>query len=280
MESNPLVNNEATSSVAPVQSTTTEPEKGSAQTPKTPKLPWICVLISGIIAIAGLAFGIYGMTSSGNTANTENLKVQVKNADGSTTTLEADKIENKDGENIITVDEPLATKNPIITKTLEEDDSTAKYTMSKSFHIYDYNTGANYKLDVSIVNGEIEKCELIDPADQVSGDLLIRNCKIDGLSKKIYKMSTFAHGQLGNPPVAFILEDGTIEYFKLDDAINSATLTVKKAKTNGFVVDVVDELGVFTNSKDGTSPAGGVTTAIIYSDGTFDYYNPETMLPE
>ncbi len=106
MESNLLVNNEATSSVAPVQSTTTEPEKGSAQTPKTPKLPWICVLISGIIAIAGLCFGIYAMTKPAETANTDNLKVQVKNADGTTTTLKTDKIEktNDNGTTITITD--------------------------------------------------------------------------------------------------------------------------------------------------------------------------------
>ena len=250
---------------------------------KSPKAPWAVAVVASIVAIAGIAFGIYGIMKPTEAPATDNLKVQIKNTDGTTTTLETDKIEKKEGSNVITIiDTPISSKtsNPIITKTLEEDDYTAKYTMSKSFHMYDYDTGANRKLNIDVADGEIEKCELIDPADQIKGDLLIDNCIINGLSKKIYKISTFAHGQTGNPPVVFILEDGTIEYFKLDDAIQSTTLTVKKANTNGFVVDVIDELGVFTNSKDGTSPSGGVTTAIIYSDGTFDYYDPETMLSE
>ena len=109
MESNPLINNEPAPATAPVQTNENQLNRPN----ETPKLPWICVAISAIIAIAGLAFGIYGMTKPAETANTDNLKVQVKNADGTTTTLETDKIETtKDNGTTITIaDTPVQQAN-------------------------------------------------------------------------------------------------------------------------------------------------------------------------
>ena len=74
------------------------------KTSKTSKAPWAVAAVASVVAIAGIAFGIYGMMKPAETANTDNLKVQIKNTDGTTTTLETDKIETiKDNDTTIII---------------------------------------------------------------------------------------------------------------------------------------------------------------------------------
>ena len=54
--------------------------------------------IMAIVAICGVGFGIYGLTKS---QETENVKVQVKNNDGSLTTIDATEIEAKEGNTVV-----------------------------------------------------------------------------------------------------------------------------------------------------------------------------------
>lgn len=67
----------------------------------------IATIVASIIAVCGIGFGVYGMVKS-NQKDTEisDLKVQIKNSDGTTTTIETPKIETTtDNATIITIED-------------------------------------------------------------------------------------------------------------------------------------------------------------------------------
>ncbi len=73
----------------------------------------IGIIILTIIAIAGVAFGIFGMMQKNNSV--ADLKVQIKNEDGTTTTIETPKIETTtvNGDTTVTItDSNITTENP------------------------------------------------------------------------------------------------------------------------------------------------------------------------
>lgn len=69
----------------------------------------IAIAILAILALAGIGFGVYEMLQA-NQAKQQlsDLKIEVKNADGSTTTLETDKIEVKDDIKTVVITDSTA----------------------------------------------------------------------------------------------------------------------------------------------------------------------------
>lgn len=61
--------------------------------------------IASIVALAGIGFGVYGMIQANNASN-KDLKIEVKNSDGTTSKIDA---EVKDGNVVVT--EPVKTEN-------------------------------------------------------------------------------------------------------------------------------------------------------------------------
>lgn len=61
--------------------------------------------IASIVALASIGFGVYGMIQANNASN-KDLKIEVKNSDGTTSTIDA---EVKDGNVVVT--EPVKTEN-------------------------------------------------------------------------------------------------------------------------------------------------------------------------
>ena len=78
-------------------------------TKKEGKGMMIGMICCALLAVGGLAFGIYEMTQA-NQAKQQisNLKIEIKNDDGSTTTLETDKIEVKEETQTITITDSAA----------------------------------------------------------------------------------------------------------------------------------------------------------------------------
>lgn len=65
----------------------------------------IFAAVASIVALAGIGFGVYGMIQANNASN-KDLKIEVKNSDGTTSTIDA---EVKDGNVVVT--EPVKTEN-------------------------------------------------------------------------------------------------------------------------------------------------------------------------
>lgn len=79
--------------------------------------------IASIVALAGIGFGVYGMIQANNASN-KDLKIEVKNSDGTTSTIDA---EVKDG-------------NVVVTEPVKTDENADRY-------IYVSNWGLKIKLD-------------------------------------------------------------------------------------------------------------------------------------
>ena len=236
----------------------------------------IATAIACIVAACGIGFGTYGMMQSSQKDNQiSNLKIQIEDSNGKITTLKTDEIKISDDSRTITIDDSTVKKqNPIISATnSDEDEYTEVFTISNSFHIFDYNTGNNYSLKIGLRGGDIAGCELYSVSGNSS--TLEHECSISGITGKIYKIGYLAHGQMGNPPIAFVMQDGTVYYFELDDVLETTEISVRQLNTSGFVTDVIDEISVFVKRKDAAEDEGGsgyVTSALVYSDGTYATY--------
>ncbi len=67
-----------------------------------------CMIALAVVALAGAGFGVYGMIKANEKPQPQDLKIQVKEDDGTVTTIDADKIEKTDDDKtIIIADTPV-----------------------------------------------------------------------------------------------------------------------------------------------------------------------------
>ena len=230
----------------------------------------IATAIACIVAVCGIGFGVYGMMqSSQKDSQISDLKTQVDfNKERNASDID-------EGLLITTTIAPEAkSQNPIFPATTSEGDYVQTYTITKSFHIHDYDTSKNYSLRFGLRDGNIVGCELYFEESSVKS-VLQHECNISGISGKIYKVGYLAHGQMGNPPIVLVMQDGTVRYFQSDDALKTVDISTEQLNVNGFVTDVFDEIGVFSKRKDAGENEGGsgyVTSALLYSDGKYEVY--------
>ncbi len=239
-------------------------DMGGAPQQKSGKGLKIATALMAIIALCGIGFGVFGMMQSQKKDDkASDLKVQIKNADGTTTTLETPEITTADGTTTVTItDTNVKKSNPIISAT-----SPRHYRLQlKSNQIYLPENYEPSSISISIENGEINSCLV-----EIGGDVTRQsNCNINGLSGKIYKAVEIERGQdASGDSIGFILENGSVEYLSLDNALGKSDFTVKKAKIDGFVTDVVNYISFFEEDKVG----GGITTVFVLSDGSYVEYD-------
>jgi hypothetical protein len=110
----------------------------SAANGKSGKGAKIVATIASVVALAGIGFGVYGMIQANST---KDLKIEVKNADGTTSTIEADKIEVKDG-NTAVISEPTEKEDSSRYVYLGEWGLKIKLDDNMEFatYLYSYNT--------------------------------------------------------------------------------------------------------------------------------------------
>ncbi len=102
----------------------------------------IGMICCSILAIAGIGFGVYEYLQANQTKQQiADLKVEIKNSDGSTTTLETDKIEVKDD-----------TKTVVITDASDANE-VAKHGVLDDEFIYFYEWGVKVKLQDDKIAG-------------------------------------------------------------------------------------------------------------------------------
>ncbi|MBR6965389.1 hypothetical protein IKH83_03715 [Candidatus Saccharibacteria bacterium] len=224
------------------------------------------MVIFGILAIAGVGFGVYGMLKK---PAAQDLKIQVKDSSGEITTIDASKIEKTDGGKTITITDSSVAGNIII-----KDTDTHTYSMPLiawgNGSIYaprgDYNRAT---FNVSIRNGELTdgSCRVYlsnyDDANLYKG----QDCAISGFSGKIAKAVLAVSGQdatESNTRIVFLMEDGTAQYVTTTELIDNENVTAKKLDIDGTVVDIV-HAGV--TEKDAVV-GGGATTLFVLSDGS------------
>lgn len=192
-----------------------------------------------VLAVGGIAFGVYGLTQAGNQPSA-------------------------------TTPDYTSDVNPIISAELPN-----LYTQGVS--AVSYAGGSKQEIDIYIRDGDIERCDVMS-AQSPSDDVVAfdRNCQITGLTGKIYKVVELARGQATGPDhiLAFIMTDGSVAYLSLLDAFENSDFSIKgRLKIDGSVRDA---LKVSITNAD-SFYGGGTGAVFVLSDGTFVEYD-ESML--
>lgn len=109
-------NNENLSQISPALQTS---EKQGAEQKNASK---ITIIILAILALAGIGFGVYELFQTNSLKQQiANFKVEIKKDDGSTTTIETDKIEVREDNKTITITD---LDGSIVTTALDKEQST------------------------------------------------------------------------------------------------------------------------------------------------------------
>ena len=206
----------------------------------------IFAVIACLLAVGGIGFGAFGMIQAGQKdKQISDLKVQVKNDDGTTTTIETPKIETKDDKTTVTITDSVAqAKNPMIT--------------NPDYRVV-YQTAGRENVLLYANNGTLTNCYV-----QTS---TFDDCTISGITGKISKISEAGEGQdSSDAKIIFIMEDGSGEYVSLWEMIENKTATAKKANISGFVTDTIN-----IDVTDGMS--GYASTLFVLSDDSTVKYN-------
>ncbi len=209
----------------------------------------VTTVIMAILAVAGCGFGVYGMIKANEKSEDDNSKASSTENNGS----------------------GITKKNPIITAGL---DSDSMFTITDSFVLLT-DDGERVNLELSVSDGEIIGCEL---SEEDSNDS--RACKITGLTGKISKVERTAHGHdAGGDIIAFVLEDGTVDFFPTDiEKLENQIKITGKLNIDGFVTDIV-KIGVGCNTKKKDPCGGYADTLFVLDDGSFVHYGKD-ILPE
>lgn len=168
--------------------------------------------------------------------------------------------------------------NPVISAT-----PPMEYNMVFTSGSIGYGDKGEFSLTLRMKNGQIWDCEINSIESKWVGDIdggvvkntsVLNSCSINGITGKIYKIVEIGEGHDAlYDSVAFIMEDGSVEYLVLNDALERSDFNIKgKLDIDGFVIDA------FTVGVGEEGAVGGyASTIFILSDGTYLKYD-ESML--
>ena len=228
----------------------------------------IAIIVTSILAVCGIGFGVYGMMQSmKKDSQISDLKVQVKNSDGTTTTIEAPEIKTttEDGTTVvITETAQTSFRNAVVTNSDEA-------TLTELFESDNYYSNQR-SISIYISNGEIAKCEILQPSSSSYGKTSVGECKINGITQKISQVAQIGNTQMTWPYIGFLLEDGSVEYIDAGElADNLATTSKGKLSfdSNKPVTNIVTPVGVSHSE----NSSGYQTSAFYHDDGSYTIFS-------
>lgn len=241
----------------------------------------IATAIASVVAVCGIGFGVYGMIQSFQKENQiSDLKVQVEDANGKITALETDEIKISDDSQTITIsDSTVKKQNPVISAT-----APTVYSINFTSGFIGYGENGEFSLSLNVRNGEISGCS-VNSIDSkwvggndggiVRNTRFLKDCSINGVTGKIYKVVEIGEGHDAlYDSVAFIMEDGSVEYLSLNDALEKSDFNINgKLKIDGFVVDAFT-IGV---GQEGASAGGYGSTIFVLADGSYVKYDTSML---
>ena len=201
----------------------------------------IVTVIACIVAVCGIGFGVYSFIENSNKSQEiSRLKIEMDN-------LKSGEEENTDAVNVF--------QNPII-----KSEALNGSTLLEEFVV---KTDEEHHLYIGVKNGKIDSC-YVDNA----------RCEITSLDGNIYKVIEFGRGLDSSITyIGFIMEDGTINYFRFgyDNVSDSSYVANNKLKIDGFVVD---GLNIHVPQE---NYGGYPSTVFVLKDGNYSQFN-ESML--
>ena len=242
----------------------------------------IALIICIIFALAGIGFGVYGMTKkptekpADNTANTEleteltDIKSKYSVLQNYVKELEASGTEvSKEVKDATIATSTAALKNPIL--TAGDGDTLYKLYFKSSNYFGTTYDNKEAQIHIAYVDGEIKSCQIY-VENRAAAD-----CSIGSLGGKVYKIAEAGEGQANQGNIiSFIMEDGSVEYFPLYEAFDTGNFNSRgKLKINGMVTDIIENVGV--GSKNPEAVGGYGTTLFVKKDGTFEKFSSSML---
>lgn len=230
----------------------------------------IATAIASLVAVCGIGFGVYGMVQN---SQLPDLKVQIKEEDGTVKAVEASEIEaSTDGGAVVTISgSTVGYHNQILASS----DPNEVYT---TYYYAPTRYPEGWVLTMALTDGAITYCRIgirtapdVIAYGEVAG---ARECEISGISKKIHRIVEFGSGHdYSYFNVGFIMEDGTVQYLPIQNALVNDNFNAEKVlKIDGYVIGTIDPNVTVL-------PQGGGyrRTMFILSDGSFIGFD-ESML--
>ncbi len=226
----------------------------------------IGMVILTIVALAGVAFGVFGMMEKDKAE--KNLAIKITEAGGKVTEIVTDKITSVSDDGTVTeiTDTNAQLANPVI---VSSDSATRFYVNFTSPVITDGSTNENgqnaKQLRLSIIDGKINDCAIYSSEGNLLGD-----CSINGIDGNIYKVVHigWGHAVTDEDKVGFIMEDGRVLYFTLFNILSSNNISIEGTLAIGGFVRDAFQIG----AGDIERRTGYVTTIFVLSDGSIVDY--------
>lgn len=213
------------------------------------------IVILAVVAAIGLIISVVLLLDLGNkSAEIKRLKGLVSN----------------DGSNVVSPDEQKSYTNPVYA-ALDPEQYSIIFTSSD----YKKTDNLGYALSINIRNGDVFSCNVKNVYYNLSTGLaegkpffgdIYNNCEITGVTGKVSKVFEIKNAKDNtNNVLAFLLEDGTIDYLPLRSSLESMSFAIKgKVKVDGFVIDAAN-IWFF----DDREIEGYETTLFTLSDGSY-----------
>ena len=250
--------------------TTTAPIMNSGEQNNGKK--WkIATVITSVVAICGIGFGVYGMMRSSQRDNQiSDLKVQVEDSNGKTTTLETEKIETTDGNGTtVTITDPVLAKlNPVVISSDVEgsagDGYTDVYSLTASSSLY---SGGNTNKSWSLISREGDlTCQIKE-----NNYTVVDDCDISAHSGKVSNIYSVGLGNGIEDYMLILTDTGEIEY--LSD-VGEDYNVLKKLSLPKKVLQVYPNVSSTSVDNEGHPLGSGRDALIVYFDGQIaDFYD-------
>lgn len=222
----------------------------------------IATVVMSILALAGVGIGIYGMLqSSDKDHQISDLKVQIKNSNGTTTTLETPEVSTttEDGTTV-TISDSATTLglSPVVISSSINNNKNAYYLSAERHFFSDGNLNKSWMM-VSL-DGEVTMCRILENGS------LIEECNVSAHSGKIANIYDVILGNGGVSNYVLVLTDtGEIEY--LTDTEGDYR-TLKRLNLPKKVAQIITNVETTGKDENGNIlGGGGRTTLIVYTDG-------------
>ena len=241
---NPIVNE--LEQATPVQPTSVPMQPAPVQKKKSNAALFAIVLLL-IVALGGVGFGVYMMMDKNQ--EVDRLNKQISDLKTSISNMTPKESSGSDSSDEST--DEIKRTNPIISDVVDGWDITTYSNIS---------IGDGKYMELSIKGGAVQYCGI-----QNSGPSI--DCAIGGLDGRVYKADWIGEGQALDDTrnMAFIMEDGTVQYFGLLDAADKTAFDIKGVlNIDGKVVDIIH-----ANATKSGLMGGFGTTLFVLSDGSY-----------
>ena len=220
------------------------------------------MVLLAILAAGGIGFGVWAMFDGNARSQKKDEQIsqlQSQLAEKSEVVAEDDMTVVDDGENTISLENPIIKATP-----------PAQYELRHSIPVASIGSPDTATMFFSSVDGENLTCRYPN-AVETGG------CTISGVPDGIYKIMTIRQGNgIGSEKIGFLMKDGTVWFAPIynNGDVNAGVntnLQAKRINIDGFIKDVVEV--AYASDINEITAGSGFSTVFVMSDNSLIEYD-------